>query len=92
MLSSSNRCNCQIGSGIPIGSNWAIMDVGMTERCRMPMAWETDRSRAFVGRAPYPSYPWTINGLNDNGKNMLAHAHRCIHVSRHNAKSKFLRQ
>lgn len=66
MLSSSNRCNCQIGSGIPIGSNWAIMDAGMTERFRMPMTWEIDGARAFVGGSVYHSSLGT-RGFPDKG-------------------------
>lgn len=55
MLSNSNRCNCQIGTGIPIGSNWAIIDAGMTERFSMAVTWEMDRAGAFVGGSVYHS-------------------------------------
>lgn len=55
MLSNSNRCNCQIGSGIPIGSNWAIIDAGMTERFSMAGTWEIDKAGAFVGGSVYHS-------------------------------------
>lgn len=55
MLSNSNRCNCQIGSGIPIGSNWAIIDAGMTERFRMPMTLKMDGAGAFAGGSVYHS-------------------------------------
>lgn len=78
MLSSSNRCNCQKGSGIPTGSNWAIMDAGMTERCRMPMTWVIDRPRAFVGRDLYPSYLSKINSPNELGKHMHTNVYRCF--------------
>lgn len=55
MLPNSNRCNCQIGTGIPIGSNWAIIDAGMTERIRMPMTLKMDGAGAFVGGSVYHS-------------------------------------